>query len=428
MKKAFYVCIVMLMAQVLHAQTDTSKATTRVDTSSMNADELYNIAREKAFNGEREEARRLCKLALNKNPNYLEIAVFIGRTYAWDGKKAEARMAYKEVLDREPSNIEATLALADLELWDEKPLEALAHLDKSLEVFPNNYDLLFKKAKALVSAKRDEEALLILSRAIELRPGSKEAIELRRNIKGRRFKHTVMVNIAGDFYSDDNYKPMYYSFLQFGTTTKMGALIGRVNYAYRFGENGVQPEVDFYPSLWKGAYGYFNYGFTTSPLFPKHRVGGEIFQSLPKSFEASVGLRYMNFTPTIDVTIYTASAGWYYKSYWFNARTYITPDVGTFSRSLSLIARKYFSDANNYIGIGVGGGFSPDARRIQTNVGLDAGNNIYFLKSQKVAVAFQKSIRYDMLLSTEIYYSNQELSYGNYVKVGGFTTGLKIRL
>lgn len=419
MQKVFLLVIVFLVSTGIYAQ---------VDTSSMSADDLFTVARGKAFNGEREEARRLCKLALDKNPNYLEIAVFMGRTYAWDGRRDDARKVFKEVLEKEPAHIEATLALADVELWDDKPLEALVYLDKGLAVNPNNYDLLFKKAKALVNAKRENEALLVLGRAVEIQPGSKECIDLKQSIKSPKLKHTISVNGAADYYSDPNFGRMYYSSVQFGTITKLGSLIARVNYAHRFGDDGIQPEVDFYPTLWKGAYGYFNYGFTTSNLFSRHRVGAEIYQKLPKGFELSYGFRYLYFDSITEVSIYTVSVGWYYKSYWFNARTYITPSEGTFSRSLNLTARKYFKDADNYIGMVAGAGFSPDARRIQTNAGLDSGNNIYFLKSQKVGLGFQKSVRYNILLTGDVYYSHQEQWVGEYINVVGFTIGLKIRI
>jgi YaiO family outer membrane protein len=409
-----------MFIQIVYAQSD----------STQNVDELFSLAREKAFGGEREEARRLCKLALEKNPNYLEIAVFMGRTYAWDGNKAEARAVIKDVLAKEPYYIEAVLAIADVEIWDDKPLEALTYLDHCLTKFPNDPDLMVKKGKALIAAKREEEALIVLARAIELKPGNKDAILLKQGIKGKKLKHTLYVNIAGDFYSRADLNQMYYSAIQFGTVTKRGALIGRVNYANRFGDNGIQPEVDFYPTLWKGAYAYLNYGFSTSSLFSRHRVGAELYQSLPKGLEASVGVRYLNFNGGTDVSIYTASIGWYIKNYWLNARTFITPDNGSFGRSLTLTARRYFADADNYFSLYANAGFSPDARRIQTNTGLDAGNNIYFLKAQKVGVILQKSVRYNMYVYGEAYYSNQELgaSYGDFVHIIGITTGLKIRL
>jgi YaiO family outer membrane protein len=401
----------------------------QMDSTQMSADDLYSLAREKAFNGQREEARRLCQLALAKSPNYHEIALLMGRTYAWDGKRDEARRVYKEILNMEPQHIEATLALADVELWDDKPAEALIVLNKCLIAYPQNTDLLLKKSKALINSGKDGEAVVILGVLLDKDPGCVACIDLERSIKTSRFKHTLSVNGAADIFSS-YFDPMYYSAVQFGTATKMGSLVGRINYSNRFQQSGIQPEVDFYPGLWKGAYGYLNYGFTTSSLFSRHRVGAEIFQSLPHSLETSAGFRYMDFGKGSTVTIYTASLGWYYKNYWFNARTFITPGNGSFSRSLNITARRYFKDANNYIGITGGAGFSPDARRIQTNTGLDAGNNIYLLKSQKIECTWQQSIRYNMNIMFDVYYSHQELSfsYGEYVNILGFTTGIKIRL
>lgn len=401
----------------------------QTDYRSMGVDDLYTLARQKAFNGEREEARRICRIALEKSPNYHEIAILMGRTYAWDGKREDAKKVYNTILVKEPQHIETVLALADVEIWDNKPLEAVAVLDSCLAVYPNNFELLLKKGKALIEAKQEKEALMVLNRAIDINPGSLAGIELIQKIKTARLKYTLSVNAASDLFSA-YFDPMHYLSLQFGTVTKPGTLVGRINYANRFSQSGVQPEVDFYPGLWKGAYAYLNYGFTSSSLFARHRLGAEIFQALPRSFETSAGLRYMDFGAGSSITIYTASLGWYHKSYWFSARTFITPSNGDISRSLNLTTRKYFADANNYIGITAGAGFSPDARRIQTNTGFEPGNNIYLLKAQKIELSWQKSIRYNMSLLMDVYYSHQELSfsYGEYVNIFGFNMGIRIRL
>lgn len=419
MNKIVLICCLLLSIHVV-AQTDSTN---------LGVDDLYSLARQKAFNGEREEARRLCSLALLKSPDYHEIALLLGRTYAWDGKRDSARVVYRNVLSKDPQHVEATLALADVEIWDDKPEAAIAVLDKCLAVFPNNVNLMAKKAKALIDKKQENEALLLLSRAVELDPGCEECVNIKQKLQTNKFKYTLSVNASADVFSS-YFDPMYYSAIQLGSQTRYGTLIGRLNYADRFQQKGFQPEIDFYPRLWKGAYGYLNYGFTTSSLFARHRVGAEIFQSLPRSFEVSAGFRYLNFGSGSTVTIYTGSLGWYYKNYWLSARTFITPGDGSFSRSLNVTARRYFADANNFIGFTGGIGFSPDARRIQTNTGLDSGNNIYLLKSQKIECNWQKSIRYNMNFILDVYYSHQELafSYGEYVNIVGFTTGIRIRL
>jgi YaiO family outer membrane protein len=411
--------ILLLFFSIAQAQTNYD---------SLGVDELFSLARQKAFNGEREESRRICSIILTRSPGYADVKILMGRTYAWDGNRNEARRLFREVIIADEDNLDAYTALIDVELWDDKPETALAEADKALAFYPNNTDLLLKKVKALLALKREDEALLVLSRIEAIDPACKPCREIRESLKAAKFKHTFSANVAMDYY-DKVFDPMYYSAIQFGTKTKAGTVIGRVNYAYRFNQSGVQPEVDYYPGLWKGAYGYFNYGFTTSSLFARHRIGAEVYQSLPHSLEASLGVRYLNFGGASDVTIYTGSLGWYYKNYWFAVRPYITPGNGSFSRSLNVIARRYFKDANNYIGLTGGAGFSPDQRRIQSNEGL-LSNNIYFLESQKAELNIQKSIRYNMVWTLDLSYSHQELSfsYGDFLNVMGFTTGIKIRL
>jgi YaiO family outer membrane protein len=399
----------------------------QTDYTAMGVDDLFKLARENAFNGEREEARKICTVILTKSPGYKDVKILMGRTYAWDGNRIEAKRLFREVLAEDDTYLDAYIALIDVEMWDDKPDVALAEADKALAYHPNNIELLLKKVKVLLSLKREEDALFTLSKIEAIDPACKPCKEIRRSLKAGKFKHTVSASFAMDFY-DKVFDPMYYSAIQFGTKTKAGTVIGRINYSHRFGDNGVQPEIDYYPGLWKGAYGYLNYGYTSSSLFARHRFGAEVYQSLPISLEASIGLRYLYFGGSSDVTIYTASLGWYYKNYWFSLRPYITPGNGSFSRSLNFTTRRYFSDANNYVGFTTGAGFSPDQRRIQSNTGLE-NNNIYFLKSQKFEFNFQKSIRYNLTWSLDLSYSHQELafSYGDFVNVMGFTTGIRMR-
>lgn len=418
MKQFLTIGTLLLMCALAQAQTNYD---------SLGVDDLFTLAREKAFNGEREESRKICSIILGRSPGYADVKILMGRTYAWDGNRAEARRLLNEVLKNDDQNLDAYTALTDVEMWDDKYETALAVANKALGIYPNNKDLLLKKVNALIDLKREDEALLTLAQVEALDPACEVCKEIRQKLKASKFKHSASINFAIDFY-DKVFDPMYYSAMQFGTQTKSGSVIARVNYAHRFGDNGFQPEIDYYPRLWKGAYGYLNYGFTTSSLFARHRVGAEIYQSLPASFEASLGIRYLYFGGSSDVTIYTGSIGWYFKNYWFSLRPYITPGNGSFSRSLNFTTRRYFKDANNYIGLSAGAGFSPDQRRIQSNEGLMT-NNIYFLKAQKAELNFQKSINYRTVASLDLYYAHQELvfSYGEYVNVTGFTIGIKTR-
>ena len=88
----------------------------------------------------------------------------------------------------------------------------------------------------------------------------------------------------------------------------------------------------------------------------------EWYQNLPKAFEASLGMRLLQFSDSY-VDIYTATIGKYAGNYWFSLRSYVTPDTTGTSVSGSFQVRRYFSDPENYIGLKAGYGVSPDDNR-----------------------------------------------------------------
>ena len=49
-------------------------------------DELFARARRLAFQGKRAEALDLCRLALQRSPDYHDIRILAGRIHTWDGK------------------------------------------------------------------------------------------------------------------------------------------------------------------------------------------------------------------------------------------------------------------------------------------------------------------------------------------------------
>ena len=139
-----------------------------------------------------------------------------------------------------------------------------------------------------------------------------------------------------------------------------GSLIGRVNWADRFDEHAFQYEVDAYPKLWKGAYLYLNYGVAEKDTFlPDRRYGVELFWSLPKQFEASVGYRRLEFDPRY-VNLYTGSIGWYRGNWYYAVRPWVSNKPGETSVSGGFLARRYFATRYDYCTLRVGGGQGSD--------------------------------------------------------------------
>ena len=161
-------------------------------------------------------------------------------------------------------------------------------------------------------------------------------------------------------------------------------------------------------------------------LFPNHRLGGEFYSSLPASFEGSLGIRYLYFGPGSDVTIYTGTIGYYYRSYWFSLRPYFTPgDHGT-SKSASFTVRYFFGEIEDYVSFRIGAGFTPDERSIQSGVSTDI-KEVFYLNSQTMGVGVQKAVGVHYLLSATFDYTNEEESYapGNYTKMYSLSVAVR---
>ena len=167
------------------------------------------------------------------------------------------------------------------------------------------------------------------------------------------------------FYFDKQFAdPWHLVSLDYSRLTKMGSIIGRINYANRFGKNGVQYEVDAYPHISKTFYAYANVGYSDNVgVFPHWRAGFSLYANLPKSFELELGSRFLYFSgPT---NILTGYLGKYYKNYLLGVKAYITPVDNSVSQSYSALARYYFGGADDFVGLTIGTGISPDERALQ---------------------------------------------------------------
>jgi YaiO family outer membrane protein len=401
-------------------------AIAQIDTSQLGTDELFSLAREKAFNKQHEEARTVLRLILQRSPSYYDVRILLGRTYAWDGKYDSARIELKHVLAEEPTHKDALNALIDVELWSDQYEQALKIVDNALSHYPSDEDFLLKKARTLKNLGRDNDAMNVLDKLEDIHPSAQGITALRQEIHTTTMLNGIGINYATDRFSDV-YDPMHYVYVQYSRRTPYGSIFGRLNYSNRFQSEGTQIEFDFYPKISDGMYGYVNYGYSNSSLYPKHRLGAEYYVSLPSSFEGSLGFRYLSFGPGSDVTIYTGTLGYYYRSYWFSVRPYLTPGNAGTSQSISLTIRYYFGDVDDYLSVRAGTGFTPDERSVQSNAGFSGTTEVFHLKSQTAGIGFQKTIGIYTLLVVTFDITNQELSFVpyNYVKMYSISIGLR---
>lgn len=381
----------------------------------LSSDELFVKARDAAFNQKnRKLARELCKQILVKSPNYSDVSVFLGRLYTWDDMYDSARTVLTNVLKRDSTNEDALNAAIDLEYWSGNSPKALEYCNKGLGYNPMSSDFLLKKARVLDDLGRSSEAFDVVEKLLTLNKSNTEALTLAERLKDKARKNAIGVTYEYDKF-DKTFDPWQIGSISYSRYTPIGSVIFRVNFAKRFGANGTQYEVDMYPSFGTGVYAYLNAGYSQDGLFPKNRYGASLYLSLPLSFEIDGGFRLLRYSS--DTWIYTFALGKYWGNFWSSLRTFITPQVDKASHSYSLIVRRYFSSADDYLALSIGTGITPD----ETSVDLQ-GN---WLKSNKLGLEYQTKVSKVLILNVSGDYNREEYLTDNFRTKLSFGLGLK---
>lgn len=369
----------------------------------LSSDELFLRARHEAFEQkDYPRAIMLSNQALEKSPGYTEIRIFLGRLYTWSDKIDSARLIFEKLDQEKVEDEDFFVAYASLEYWNDNSTKANTLIDKGLNYHTESENLLLLKSKVNYSDNNYTVAEQTINRLLKLNPKHTEARALSKNIQEYSAKNAIGLtyNFAHfDKQFDDNWHIIGLSYKR---ATPIGSMIFRTNYANKFADNGVQFELEAYPRLSKMFYLYVGAGYSDNVgIFPKYRTGVSLYANLPHSFEGEIGYRQLYFSD--NIWMYTASVGKYYQNFWFNLKTYLTPNNKNISQSYAGTIRYYTKGANDYLGFIVGTGISPEENR--SNL-LD--NNIYKLKTFKVGAEYNFSINRTNLFSVSSTYYNQE--------------------
>ena len=370
--------------------------------------QTFDEARKLAFKGERKKARSICRKILSEGFNS-DVALLMGRTYAWDGNYDSARVVLQNVLIEKPGNMEAYDALSDVEFWSDNNQKAIEYCNEAILSDSTAYAFVLKKARILYSDEKYEDAVHILENYLKKNPHHPDFLLKLKDYRLDLMKNKIKLNYTLDFFNQDfNRDPWHLYALSYGRKTKLGSVIARVNYARRFGIQGLQYELDAYPKISENNYGYLNYGFSVNKLFPDNRYGAELYHNFPHAYEGSLGFRLLDFGSS-KVDIYTATIGKYISNYWISFRTFVTPDREGTSISGSLSLRLYFGDSEDYFGLKAGYGVSPDDRRNP----LKSEENLT-LKTNSLKLEYNHIFKRIWILSTAVAVGNEELIPGTF--------------
>lgn len=242
--------------------------------------------------------------------------------------------------------------------------DALAKLDEEIQKDPNNIALLNKKTELLADTEQWNKAITTIDQVITLQPNDTKAINLRKKLAQFRDKqpHNELGFDQDTAYVSDLNAYWQYSSLHYYRLTNKGNFGGRVNYAHRYGTTGKQFQVELFPQFSNNIYANLILGYanTTQILFPnlQYRIDG--YYNTANGIEWSLGQggqKYMRFSNQ-KIFLYTASLGKYQGNYYMWLRPFFYTPKSTEYYEIGI--RRYFSDANNYIGVVLGGGRLPD--------------------------------------------------------------------
>ena len=396
---------------------------------------LYQKAKVLAYDGDYKEANSLLMDEAPALAEDFKSIFLLARTYSWMGQYGKARAAFNKVILNDRTNTDAWISAIKNELYANTNATALGLANKALIYLEHNENIQRLKLlaeKRLLDEKYPEKGWFnvsnnlsneITKKGVSKVKGEKVVEVKKTKVEKEEEKNRISVRNSFSVF-DQRYDPMIASSIAYKRQTKYGAVIPKINYANRLGQQGVQYDLDMYPKLAKKIYAYVNYGYSNASIFPSHKMSGDVYFSLPKAFEVSVGGRHMIFENR-NVTVFGNSIGHYRGNYYFSLRSYITPKTGGLARmSGNLVARKYLKDGENFLGINVGMGYSPELRQFFSDGNLLAETMLY-IESQRIGMEYQFSVKNSPnVYRTNIGVTRQELSFDAGSFFWGFTAGL----
>ena len=289
-------------------------------------------ARALAFGGKHVEATALLHQYLASEPSDTDARTLLGTVLSWDGRYDEARTELQTVISGRPTDGDALPALINVELWSDHPQQAKVLAERGL-----------------AAATKDDRYLEGRERAIS-------AIDYAR-------AWAISASYSYDWFSDQR-SAWRESQASLKRQTPVGSIIARGSRAERFSVMDNQFEIEMYPSFRPGTYAYVSFGIAPDQrLYPHYRYAADIYQSLGKGFEASIGFRRLRFSSDTDIYVGTLSK--YVGNWLLTGRMYYVPDrTGANSRSYHGSFRRYFGGAGtSYVGARYSRGFAREEIR-----------------------------------------------------------------
>ena len=332
-------------------------------------------AREAVSAGHPGQALGLLEAQLEANPRDVDVRLLYGLVLSWSGLYDDARRELERVLAQAPGYTDARVALANVEWWSRQYERLHQVADEGLRRQPEDTRWLVYEARALEGLGRPADARKAVGQVLARDPGHVQARALGERLDARLRPWSAQLAHTADWFDDDR-TPWKETAATIGRRTSVGTVLTRVSYAERFDRADTQIEIEAYPRIRPGTYGYVNIGGgVDQTLYPQSRLGLELFQSLGRGVEASVGWRRLHFSTNTDIYVGTLTK--YAGAWMITGRAFYVPGELKDSTSYYGTVRRYFgADGTSFWGASYGHGFSREEIRDATDLFLADSDTI----------------------------------------------------
>ena len=329
-------------------------------------------AREAASSGRRPEALGILETQLAANPRDVDARLLYGLVLSWSGRYDDARRELEQVLKQAPTYTDARVALANVEWWSGQYDRLDRVASEGLKQQPANTQWMIYRARALDGLGQPQKARRVVDSVLSSEPGNAGARALGERLDSQLRPWYAQLSHTVDWFDDDR-ATWKETAMTLGRITPIGTVLARSSYSERFGLSDTQFELEAYPRIRPGTYGYVNFGASfDKALYPGSRVGLELYQSLGRGFEGSLGWRRLDFASATNIYVGTMTK--YAGNWMLTGKVYFIPAEPSDSTSYHGVARRYFgSDGTSFIGVGYSHGFSrEEIRNLSDLITLDS--------------------------------------------------------
>jgi YaiO family outer membrane protein len=293
-------------------------------------------------------------------PGNQDLLLFQARVLAWKGDYDGADSGFRGVLAKEPENRRAMIGRAEIASWKKEFASAKQKYQEILMLDPNDPDIHFRIGRIHLWEGNYSQARQYYKKACELDPDN---AEYRGALKNAHPEFTNTYELRYQFqnqgFSDERgHYTDHHLVFSLKISPDIGPLHLKYNQTHRYHEQDSLFGIEFYPHLWKKAYGYIDIHFSPKAVhYPSSSYHFEVYQSFLKAAEISLGYRRMYFENEAT-SVYLGSVGFYIGNYYPFVRLYYTPEDRGTTFSWFVNVRRYFTK-DNYLALGYGQGSRP---------------------------------------------------------------------